>query len=184
MEGITTILQRLNNRDPLPLLVPDKVWDPALSEETATITAEDIVSEGEALPSEQVVEAVRSSLLLLNDDLDASHDISQGLEDSLGSYLHGVMHRREGDFPNAKYWFRLAGDHPIHALLYDEGQKIDNDLKQRGRWDPAAMVDEVERVYRDGAEDSEKGIALRKLQMLEMQMLVGFSVGSGVKENE
>ncbi|WP_130860612.1 hypothetical protein [Gracilibacillus phocaeensis] len=178
MKEITAILQRLNEREPLPRLLPEQVWDDQLSEEINTLAAEEIRPEGEAPPSPQTVEAVRSSLLLLNDDLYSSHTISQSLDNPLGSYLHGVMHRREGDFPNAKYWFRKAGEHPIHALLYDEGRKMDADLEQRGTWDPAAMVDEVEEVHRNAAEDSDKGMALRKLQMLEMQMLIGFSVGS------
>ena len=59
----------------------------------------------------------RSAALLWHDHLDASHDVSQDLLSADGSILHGIMHRRERDYPNAKYWFRRAGDHPCYPAL-------------------------------------------------------------------
>jgi hypothetical protein len=56
--------------------------------------------------------ALAAAIWLYVDDLEASHEISQGLQDSTGSMWHAIMHRREGDFSNAKYWLRLAGTHP------------------------------------------------------------------------
>lgn len=54
-----------------------------------------------------------SALWLYVDDLDRSHTISQGIEDTTGSYWHGIMHRREGDFSNSHYWMRRAARHPL-----------------------------------------------------------------------
>src|SRR5215207_7144377 len=45
-----------------------------------------------------------SGLWLLHDFLDESHTISQDLPGWIGSYWHGIMHRREPDAGNAKYW--------------------------------------------------------------------------------
>ncbi|MEK8126357.1 hypothetical protein WMW72_00355 [Paenibacillus filicis] len=56
--------------------------------------------------------AVKAGLLLLNESLEESHELSQSLHSREGSYWHGVMHRMEGDYPNASYWFRMAGGHP------------------------------------------------------------------------
>ena len=44
----------------------------------------------------------RSAALLWHDYLDASHDVSQDLLSADGSFLHGIMHRREPDYSNAK----------------------------------------------------------------------------------
>ena len=58
-----------------------------------------------------------AGLWLLAGELDRSHDISQTLESPTGSYWHGIMHRREGDYSNAKYWMRRAGGHPVAKEL-------------------------------------------------------------------
>lgn len=58
-----------------------------------------------------------AGLWLLAGELDRSHTISQSIEAPEGSFLHGIMHRREGDFSNAKYWFRRSGVHEVHHLL-------------------------------------------------------------------
>jgi hypothetical protein len=44
------------------------------------------------------------------DDLHAAHSIFQEEDSFFGSYGHGMMHRREGDFWNANYWFCRAGN--------------------------------------------------------------------------
>ena len=58
-----------------------------------------------------------AGLWLLAGELDRSHDISQTLDSPTGSYWHGIMHRREGDFSNARYWMRRAGGHPVFEEL-------------------------------------------------------------------
>ncbi len=53
--------------------------------------------------------SIESALYLAVGDLERSHEISQADHSAFGSYLHGIMHRREGDFSNADYWFHRAG---------------------------------------------------------------------------
>jgi len=67
-----------------------------------------------------------AGLWLYVDDLERSHTISQGISSATGSFWHGIMHRREGDFSNSHYWMRRAATHP----LFDELA-------------PAALVDDV-----------------------------------------
>jgi len=55
---------------------------------------------------------VQAAIWYYVDDLDRSHNIAQNIEGPEGALWHGLMHRREGDFWNAKYWFRRAGPLP------------------------------------------------------------------------
>lgn len=75
-----------------------------------------------------------AAIWLVAGDLDASHTISQSIDDADGSFWHGIMHRREGDYGNAKYWFRRVGKHPV----------LDQ-LAQGAYGDPYAFVDAVQR---------------------------------------
>jgi hypothetical protein len=70
-----------------------------------------------------------AGLWLYVDDLDRSHTISQGIEDVTGSYWHGIMHRREGDFSNSHYWMRRAAGHPL--------------LRSQPELDPDGLIDQV-----------------------------------------
>jgi len=69
-----------------------------------------LLEELSAAPANQLFSPDQmAALWLLAGDLEQSHQISQSLDTDLGSFWHGVMHRREGDYGNAKYWFRRAG---------------------------------------------------------------------------
>src|SRR3954470_17321708 len=52
---------------------------------------------------------LKAALLLWNDHLDESHTIAQEIENADGSMLHAIMHRREPDYFNSKYWWRRVG---------------------------------------------------------------------------
>jgi len=99
----------------------------------------------------------KCGLLLLSGQLDASHEISQSIETPDGSFWHGIMHRREGDFWNAKYWFRKIGKHPV--LIH---------LTQTKYGDASAFVDRVEQATASNEFDIE---ACKKLQWQEWQAL-------------
>ena len=43
------------------------------------------------------------------DELDRAHEVCQAMPDEIGAHLHAIVHRREGDFSNALYWYRRAG---------------------------------------------------------------------------
>jgi hypothetical protein len=104
--------------------------------------------------------ACLAGLWLAHDFLDESHKISQDIETPTGSFWHGIMHRREGDFENAKYWFRRVRQHPIFddlrlhaARLAREAGKVPEAayLLDQAEWDPFKFVD-LCRVAVDGPE--------------------------------
>jgi len=54
---------------------------------------------------------IRTAVRLLQEgDWRAAHDIVQEDEESrLSCWAHGIVHLMEGDVPNARYWYRVAG---------------------------------------------------------------------------
>jgi hypothetical protein len=88
-------------------------------------------------------DAALSLALLWHDDLDGAHGLCQAHEgDQDCDYVHALLHRREGDFANAKYWFREVGEHPVYPVLAQAvAEFAPTGLLVDGRWRPAAMVD-------------------------------------------
>lgn len=90
-----------------------------------------------------------AGLWLYVDQLDASHTISQGIETPTGSFWHAIMHRREGDFSNSKYWYARVGTHPAMSRI-DLGGGSAAAGTGIGGYDPQRFVDKVERCLREG----------------------------------
>lgn len=125
-------------------------------------------------------ELLRSAALIWHDDLDGSHTISQDIKTNDGSFLHGIMHRREPDSSNAKYWFRLVGEHPAFAKLAESVEKLSVESNERdlaasmtsaGQWDPFAFVDACSRAMQ-GRRNSSTYEFLQKIQELEFRALL------------
>ena len=68
--------------------------------------------------------ACRAGLWLAFDFFEESHAISQDLDTPEGSFWHGILHRREPDPANAKYWFHRVGRHPVLAELEREAATL------------------------------------------------------------
>ena len=133
-----------------------------------------------------MAQACLAGLWLRFDFLDQSHRISQEIDNPSGSFWHGIMHRREPDYGNAKYWFRRVGRHPSFAALCDSAKEIAQAappdaaaefLRQQNNWDPFAFVDLVATAS-DRHSPLEK--LCRQIQLTEWQLLFGFCFRSAI----
>jgi len=115
-----------------------------------------------------------SGVWLLHDFLDESHTISQSIETPSGSFWHAIMHRREGDFSNAKYWLRRVGQHPVleaigvHVAAADAADANasfgETRLRESGKWDPFAFVDMCEAAVRGNRGDREQCLDIQQVE--------------------
>ncbi|WP_308635673.1 hypothetical protein [Paenibacillus silvisoli] len=113
--SLALIIERLESRQTMQALSPKQVWDAALDQEIEALPLLSAATPKAVVPA---LIALKAGLHLLNESLDASHAQSQEIEDdSTGCYWHGIMHRMEGDFSNANYWFSMAGAHPAMERL-------------------------------------------------------------------
>jgi hypothetical protein len=114
-----------------------------------------------------------SGIWLLHDYLDESHTISQDIDTTSGSFWHGIMHRREGDFWNSKYWFRRVGQHPAFATIAERAQHVAASLRDAipnlgearpHEWDPFAFVDRCEAALKGKSSDESVCIDLQQIE--------------------
>ena len=179
-QTILTELKRLLNTPEPPELGPGP-RPGVLAESALNEKLDELFDRGEVASSKQPL--IRALVLLWHDHLESSHVISQSIENSDGSFLHGIMHRREPDFGNAKYWFHRVGTHPAYpeiaarvgALKTKLDSPLITHLTAQGRWDPFAMVDACEAAARPVAATASH---LREIQKIESEVLFGrFATG-------
>jgi hypothetical protein len=86
--------------------------------------------------------ALIAGIWLYVDELERSHTVSQGISGATGAYWHAIMHRREGDFDNAKYWLRSAGKHPaMEAIKPNTPVSLVDEVRERWRENPMDLVE-------------------------------------------
>lgn len=126
---------------------------------------------GKPLRDAQMFALVRGGLLYAVDAIDEAHVVFQNVPGDFGAYWHGMVHRREGDFDNARYWFRRAGALPVFATLHRAASGVSADMARQGQWDPYLFTGQCEQC-RFGASEIEK--ELSALQRIEFDALFDY----------
>jgi hypothetical protein len=98
--------------------------------------------------------------------LDESHHISQDIHSAEGSFWHAIMHRREPDAANSKFWWRKVGNHPVLDGLRAQGLEVGYTYT-----DPFTFVDLCERVRDSGTPEEE---IAKNVQLLEWRLLFDY----------
>ena len=189
--AITEVIEKLETGNPLPTLVPQKAWSTELTDALESISVDELF-QGESLKNTTFGEAIKSGLLLWNDALDESHAISQGLENQTGSYWHGIMHRREPDYSNAKYWFGRVGTHPIFPQLRERAITISKEtwsssdaltriaqtIETSENWDAYQFIDWCQAA--ENGDDADVTRFLQQVQAEEIKLLLAYSYQNAV----
>jgi hypothetical protein len=124
-----------------------------------------------------MADACRAGLWLRFDFLDQSHEISQEIHTPTGSFWHAILHRREPDWSNAKYWFHRVGEHAIFANLARQAAEIAGEFALESKstwlahgavWDPLRFVDLCEAAHRS---QGELATLCQRVQMAEWLLL-------------
>lgn len=118
-----------------------------------------------------------AGLWLLFDDLDRGHSIVQDIDSPTGSFWHAIMHRREGDFSNSKYWYARCAGHDVLARLAIDAKSL-MDRVGGGAFSGRAMVDLVAGVV-NRPDDPAYAVAV-ELQKLEWRVLFDHCVRAAV----
>ncbi|KAF8576412.1 hypothetical protein K439DRAFT_1640519 [Ramaria rubella] len=148
--GFEEIFQQLATRQPLPPLAATEIYSSSITRDVDSLA---------------VGNGVKAALHLLNDDIERCHNIAQSNEGvSTFDYLHAILHRRERDYWNSKWWFNRIS-HPLLSQLYRSTS-------------PQKFVDEVETAERIQSVDMQE--RLKKQQMEEMVKIAEYAVDKGI----
>ena len=169
-------IERLHSYLPkLSLVHHSHLVDDQLIQEIHSLSNQDLC--GGPISDHDMAQSVRAGFFLIAGAFEEAHSIVQELETLEAYYWHGIIHRREPDWSNAKYWFRRLG----HHLVFDDLTKLVRDQSSQsqqsgqvlfpsGKWDAFKFVDFCQSS--ESEENSETLDNLIFFQQYELEMLL------------
>jgi hypothetical protein len=114
--------------------------------------------------------------------IEPAHEIVQDGATPLASYLHGVVHRLEGDYWNAKYWFRQVHDKRLlQSVSIAMVERIEKEglltvakslnFVQGSQFSPAEFVTAHEQMNQQSKTAEEQKLALESMALCEWESL-------------
>ncbi|MCA9218117.1 MAG: hypothetical protein KDB27_33830 [Planctomycetales bacterium] len=161
--------------------------DTAVRSTLSQMTVESLFGD-QPITNRDMARCCLSGIWLWHDFLDESHELSQTVGSSTGSYWHGIMHRRESDYPNSKYWFNRVGEHPIFVDLLHTANQLAREastsdaaasfLLSQNEWDPFRFVDLCEQVSGSG---SDTELLCRRIAQAEWAILFDYCYRAAIQ---
>ncbi len=146
----------------------------------------EILTGGAVLHDRQMALACIAALWLRHDYWDQSHNVLQDLDMPEGSYWHGILHRREPDFGNARYWMRRVGTHAVYGPLLVGARRLTVEAKpapaaafllEQKLWDPGSFIGLCEEALDDSPP---LNTLVKRIQCLEWELLFDHCFGLAV----
>ena len=135
----------LSQEDLLKTLIPEAPLDSDLVRRLRE-TGDDVLAGEKVLADPTMFALVRGGLFYALDALPEAHTIFQDASGDCSSYWHGMLHRREGDFDNARYWFRRAGVLPFFAEAHRAACAHSEIMARQSNWDPYLFTGQCEQA--------------------------------------
>jgi hypothetical protein len=87
-----------------------------------------IVKRNEGTIPDDIPSLQQALLLDAVGDWDSAHRIVRDVFTKDGSWVHAYLHRKEGDYPNAAYWYSNAGRRMPETKHEEEWEEISREL--------------------------------------------------------
>jgi hypothetical protein len=141
---------------PAPLLPPSKPISTSLTPKIAGILLHP---------------TLEAALHILNLDLPSAHFLVRHMQSPPayeGMYLHGILHRIEGDFDNARAWYSDAKHADVYSGLWGKGGKGWKEWKDTGgnKDEGQVFLDEIQKLKdrSDSGKDSLEELSRREIE--------------------
>lgn len=130
----------------------------------------DELAGGRLIADPNMLSLVRAGLVYACDSLHESHMIVQGISGDEAAYWHGMIHRREGDFDNARHWFRRTGALAVYDEIHRKASSVASIVAAQSNWDPYLFTGLCEQ---EKYGEHELLATCLKLQAIEFQAMLG-----------